>query len=393
MKILFVHEVSWFNKVVYEMHDFPELLSLNGHEVHFLDFDEGKPRARWKSVTTIESRAHKGSRVSVTTPPRFLPGIFGRLLATIIQPLVFIQLVKQIKPDVVVTYSIPTSGWQITNICNRKNIPVVARVIDIPHVLRETHFKPLVKWSEKYVFRNASFASTHNEALRQYCIGLGATPAKSSVIYPGVDMTRFVPAPTRHDLQTKTGIQPTDKVLLFMGTIFRFSGLVELLTELSPALLLDKSIKFLILGDGEDFNRLHQLAITLGVQDQVIMPGRIEYNLLADYLRLGHVALLPFKQELVTHGALPGKVLQYLACGLPTISTPLDGLQSMIPSNQGVLYANNSQEMANMAIDLATKPEQQHKLASLGVDLMVLHCNWKTQLQSFEQMIRSFQRV
>jgi len=29
------------------MHDFPELLSLNGHEVHFLDFDEGKPRARW----------------------------------------------------------------------------------------------------------------------------------------------------------------------------------------------------------------------------------------------------------------------------------------------------------------------------------------------------------
>ena len=393
MKILFVHEVSWFNKVVYEMHDFPELLSLNGHEVHFLDFDEGKPRARWKSVTTIESRAHKGSRVAVTTPPRFLPGIFGRLLATIIQPLVFIQLVKQIKPDVVVTYSIPTSGWQITNICNRKNIPVVARVIDIPHVLRETHFKPLVKWSEKYVFRNASFASTHNEALRQYCIGLGATPAKSSVIYPGVDMTRFVPAPTRHDLQTKTGIQPTDKVLLFMGTIFRFSGLVELLTELSPALLLDKSIKFLILGDGEDFNRLHQLAITLGVQDQVIMPGRIEYNLLADYLRLGHVALLPFKQELVTHGALPGKVLQYLACGLPTIATPLDGLQSMIPPNQGILYANNSQEMANIAIELVSNLDQQHELASLGVELMILHCNWKTQIQSFEQMIRGFQHA
>lgn len=393
MKILFVHEVSWFNKVVYEMHDFPELLSLQGHEVHFLDFDEGKPRARWKSATTIESRAHKGSRVSVTTPPRFLPGIFGRLLAIFIQPLVFLRLVNQIKPNVVVTYSIPTSGWQITNICNRKNIPIVARVIDIPHVLRETHFKPLVKWSEKYVFRNASFVSTHNEALRQYCIGLGATQAKSSVIYPGIDLTRFFSAPPRHDLQTKVGIQPTDKVLLFMGTIFRFSGLVELLTQLAPAFRLDKSLKLLVLGDGEDFNRLHQLAITLDLQNQVIMPGRIEYNLLADYLRLGHVALLPFKQELVTHGALPGKVLQYLACGLPTISTPLDGLQSMIPPNQGILYANSSQEMANMAIDLATKPEQQHKLASLGVDLMNLRCNWKTQLQSFEQMIRSFQHA
>jgi glycosyltransferase involved in cell wall biosynthesis len=178
-----------------------------------------------------------------------------------------------------------------------------------------------------------------------------------------------------------------------MGTIFRFSGLVELLTELSPALLLDKSIKFLILGDGEDFNRLHQLAITLGVQDQVIMPGRIEYDLLADYLRLGHVALLPFKQELVTHGALPGKVLQYLACGLPTIATPLDGLQSMIPPNQGILYANNSQEMANIAIELVSNLDQQHELASLGVELMILHCNWKTQIQSFEQMIRGFQHA
>ena len=390
MKILFVHEVSWFNKVVYEMHDFPELLSLNGHEVHFLDFDEGKPRARWKSVTTIESRAHKGSQVSVTTPPRFLPGIFGRLLATIIQPLVFIQLVKQIKPDVVVTYSIPTSGWQITYICNKMNIPIVARVIDIPHVLRKTHFKPLVKWSEKYVSRNASFVSTHNEALRKYCIGLGAAPTKSSVIYPGIDTTRFFPATPRHDLQTKVGVQPTDKVLLFMGTIFRFSGLIELLTDLACALRLDKSLKFLILGDGEDFNQLRQLAISLGLQNQVIMPGRIEYDLLADYLRLGHVALLPFKQELVTHGALPGKILQYLACGLPTIATPLDGLQSMIPPSQGILYANNSQEMANMAIELISKPDQQHELASFGVELMTLHCNWKTQLQSFEQMIASF---
>ena len=86
MRILFVHEVSWFNKVVFEMHDFPELLSLNGHEVHFLDFDEGEPRAKWRPLTTIETRAHEGSRVAVTTPPRFLPGILGRLLATIIQP-------------------------------------------------------------------------------------------------------------------------------------------------------------------------------------------------------------------------------------------------------------------------------------------------------------------
>ena len=393
MKILFVHEVSWFSKVVYEIHDFPELLSLQGHEVHFLEFEENDSRTHWKSVTSAETRSHAGSKVDVISPPHLFSGILRRLAAVVIQPFVFIRLLKKIGPDVVVTYSIPTSGWQVVAICKRKGVPVIVRAIDISHKLRKTRFAAIIKLAERFVYRNADYVCANNEALRQYCIGLGAAPTKSSVIYPGIDMTRFFPAPSRHDLQTKVGIQPTDKVLLFMGTIFRFSGLVELLTELAPAFRLDKSLKLLVLGDGEDFNRLHQLAITLDLQNQVIMPGRIEYNLLADYLRLGNVALLPFKQELVTHGALPGKVLQYLACGLPTVSTPLDGLQSMIPPNQGILYANNSQEMANMAVDLVSKPDQQHELASLGVDLMILHCNWKTQLQSFEQMIRSFQRV
>lgn len=393
MKILFVHEVSWFNKVVFEMHDFPELLSLNGHEVHFLDFDEGKPRARWKPVTTIETRAHAGSQVSVTTPPKFLPGILGRLLATIIHPLIFLRLIKKIKPEVVVTYSIPTSGWQIAKICNLKKIPIVVRVIDIPHVLRETHFKPLVKWSERYVFGHADFVSTHNEALRQYCIGLGASPDKSSVIYPGIDMARFFPEPPRLDLQVKVGIQPTDTVLLFMGTIFRFSGLIELLVELAPTLQEDASLKFLILGEGEDFIRLQELAESLGLQHQVIMPGRIEYDLLADYLRLGHVALLPFRPEPVTHGALPGKILQYLACGLPTIATPLDGLQSMIAPDQGVLYANGPQEMVKMAIQLASNADQRSQLSLRGVNLMNLHCNWQNQIQTFKKLIIDLQHA
>ena len=387
MKILFVHEVSWFNKVVYEMHDFPELLSLNGHQVHFLDFDEGKPRARWKPVTTTESRAHKGSKVSVTTPPRILPGIFGRLLAIFIQPIIFLKLIKQIEPDVVVTYSIPTSGWQITKICNIKKIPIVLRAIDVSHVLRESHFNALVRWSERYVFKNTDFVSTHNESLRQYCIGHGAQLDKSSVIYPGIDMKRFLPSAPRKDLQTTLGIRPSDSVLVFMGSIFRFSGLVELFTELTPALHNDPSLKLLILGDGEDLDRLRKLAFSNELQSQVITPGRIEYDLLADHLCLGHVALLPFRQELVTHSALPGKILQYLACGLPTIATPLNGLLSMIAPGQGVVYAPDLDKMAMEAVRLVNDPHRRNTMSHLGLELMNDICNWNAQITQFETLL------
>ncbi len=389
MKVLFVHEVSWFKKVVFEMHDFPELLSLRGHQVHFLDFDEGKSRTKRRVLTTIETRAHAGSRVAVTTPPRVLPGILGRLLATIVQPLVFLYLVRRIRPDVVVLYSVPTSGWQITAVCRWKKIPIVARVIDVSHVLRVTRFQLLVKWAERFVFRNANFVSTHNEVLRQYCIGLGASSEKSSVIYPGIDTKRFYPALPRKDLQRQFKIQANDKVIVFMGTLFRFSGLVELITELAPALRNDRSLIFLILGEGEDFDRLKQLVSSLGMSNQVLMTGRIEYEQLADHIRLGQVAVVPFRPELVTHGALPGKVLQYLACGLPTIATPLRGLQSMVSDGQGVMYADSSRDMAGKAVQLVNNSQQRGEVASGGLRLIDRHCNWETQIQKFELLLES----
>ena len=387
MKILFVHEVSWFSKVVYEIHDFPELLSLSGHDVSFLEFEEHNPRAKWKSVESVESRSHTGSKVNVISPPHVFSGITRRLAAMIIQPLVFIRLLKRMNPDVVVTYSIPTSGWQVVSICRRRNIPIVVRAIDVSHKLRKTRFEKAIKHAERFVYRNADHVCANNEALRQYCISLGASLERSSVIYPGIDLARFYPAPPRQDLQNELGIKPTDSVLLFMGTIFRFSGLTEILAELGPAFHNNPSLKFLILGEGEDFIPLQRLVESLGLQHQVIMPGRIEYDILADYLRLGHVALLPFRPELVTHCALPGKVLQYLACGLPTIATPLNGLQSMIAPNQGVLYANNLKEMAVMAEQLSSDSQHMNLLSTKGIELMNSHCDWQLQMRLFEELL------
>jgi len=392
MKILFVHEVSWFNKVVYEMHDFPELLSLKGHEVFFLDFEEGKPRTRWRTTTTAESRAHPGSRVLVTSAPRFLPGILGRLLAVVIQPLAFLFLCRRIKPNVVVLYSVPTSGWQIVAMCRRMGLPVISRVIDVPHVLRKTRFVRLVKSAERYVFSRSDLVATHNEALREYCIEQGALRSRTAVILPGCDSKRFAPAPPNRELQQQLGIHPNQKVLVFMGTLFRFGGVHELVSELSIPLRQDSNLMFLVLGNGEDFSRVASLVEQLELNGQVLLSGRIEYDVLADYLRLGHVALLPFLPNLVTHCALPGKILQYLACGLPTIATPLRGLQSVVQEGEGVLYANSPSEMARLAVNLANDSAERVKLATRGVELMNQQCNWDRQIEQFEQLLLSVSR-
>ena len=117
------------------------------------------------------------------------------------------------------------------------------------------------------------------------------------------------------------------------------------------------------------------------------MPGRIEYDDLADYLHLGDVALLPFNPGIVTHNALPGKVLQYLACGLPTIATPVHGLTSMIPQGQGVIYVNDYSEMATAAISLVEDTNQQKLISERGLVSLTQHCDWNSQISKFENLL------
>jgi len=389
MKILFIHEVSWFKKPVFEMHDFPELLSLRGHEVSFIEYDEGKCRTRWRTLTSLESRAWADSRVVVITPPRFLPGIFGRILATIIQPFIFWRLVTVARPDVVVTYSVPTSGWQVIAICKMMHIPTVARIIDIAHVLRESRLSALIKQAEKYVYKNATFVSCNNEFLRNYCVENGASAEKSSVTYPGVDFTQFFPGEKNQSLMKTLQIQPSDRVLMYMGTVYRFSGLVEILHELSTSLKENPSLKFLVIGAGEDLPRLLIEARLLGLQEQIISVGNIEHSLLPDYLRLGDVALLPFKPELVAHAALSGKVLKYLAVGVPAVSTDLMGLKSAIHDGEGVIYCSGYSNFALSTIGLLENPHKCQQLSTEGLYKIARMCNWQVQIDEFTDILTS----
>ena len=39
MNVLFVHEVNWLRKVVFEIHTLAELMSLSGHRVYVIDYE------------------------------------------------------------------------------------------------------------------------------------------------------------------------------------------------------------------------------------------------------------------------------------------------------------------------------------------------------------------
>ena len=398
MRILFVHEVSWRKKVVYEIHDFPELLSIQGHDVSFLEYDEEEGNLGSNatqltkglfSSTSVMERGHSDSRVRVITPRRFLPGIFGRLLAVFLHPIAIWGEIKKNRPDVVVLYGIPTNGWQSAFICRRFGVPVLLRAIDVSHQLRKTALSSLIQIAERYVYKAVNHISANNAALAEYILLTSHTKATIDVLLPGVDLQKFKPEVKPTELMRKYQIREQDKVILFMGTLFRFSGLYELIQSAAESLLEDPQLKMLIIGDGEDRQRINAKISELHLEEKVICVGRIEYQDLPAYLLLGDVAVLPFLPLDVTEFAFPGKVLQYLSTGLPTVSTHLKGLESTFPPDSGFVFVSDTEEMVLQCREILKNSELHSSLSILGRQTMEEMCNWETQVAKFYGLLEN----
>ena len=112
-----------------------------------------------------------------------------------------------------------------------------------------------------------------------------------SVSIPGVDLTRFYPKKPSTMIQEELGIDGSDEVILFMGTLFSFSGIFEFLICIADELHSSQAVKVLIIGSGEDQDRINQTIEDLNLTRKVIVAGRIEYDFLNDYLNLGTIAI------------------------------------------------------------------------------------------------------
>ncbi len=381
MKVLFIHEVSYLDKVVYEMHDFPELLSLRGHAVSFIDFPEHEALWPWRRRTDrrcIKGRSFPEAEIDLISLPRLFPFPLDRLFAAVRGRRSILKWLKEIRPDVIVLYSVPTNGWQTIRAAEKLGVPVLARSIDVSHAIRRTIFRPLIRWAESYVFASADHVLFNNDALKNYGIGHGAKPDRSSVLFPGFAL------PTRVDRPSSTDVSFN---VVFMGSLFPFSGLDWFIEELAQSPEARSRIRLRIIGDGEIAEDLHCLVRDKGLGDIVTFAGRVAFDQLDGAMRGGLVGVLPFAEDPVARLALPGKVPQYLLSNLVTVSTRLEGLQSLLSEGEGVVYRPPGREFLDAVIDLLDNSDKRSVILNAGQLKIEEETNWPTQIAKFEEML------
>jgi glycosyltransferase involved in cell wall biosynthesis len=207
----------------------------------------------------------------------------------------------------------------------------------VPHAF----LRPIVLYAERWVYRNVDAILTLSPKLSDYVIESGCEKNKVELLPFGVDTSKFNPNVDSRKLKKSLDISDEDPVVVYVGTLFGFSGLDLYVKQFGNVIKEIPTAKLVIVGGGALQNRLEQLVSDLELSNSVLFTGFQPFDLMPQYINLSNVCINPFDVNATTRDIIPGKIIQYLACARPVIATPLPGMMSLLPGpTHGVVYSN-----------------------------------------------------
>lgn len=371
MNILFIHEVDWLNKVVFDIHTLAEALSLRGHKVFAIDYRSGmasnggsRPVGLKTARVPDVSRAFGGSKVSLIRPGIINIHGINRVSAAVTHRHEIARTIKREHIDAIVLYSVPTNGLQTLATARKLGVPVVFRSIDVLNqIAAHAYLRPAIRLLEKRVYSRADMILTLTPSLTDYVIAYGARPARVHLLPMPVDTGKFHPYQPAASYREKWGIGSDEKVMLFMGTLFDFSGLDELIPRMPDIIRQVPEARLLVVGDGPQRPKLDRLIAETGQADKITITGFQPYDTMPDYINLAHFCINTFAIMGTTRDIFPGKIVQYLACGKAVLASPLPGLLAITPGEvEGMAYYQDFDDLVEKAVTLLRDDDYRRRL-------------------------------
>jgi glycosyltransferase involved in cell wall biosynthesis len=376
VRILIVHEVNYLSKIIYEFQILPEILSILGHEIIIVDYNDSwksERNGKWMKLrTTVHRgihRAYAEASVTVRRPGMIRLPILSRMSGAVTAGMEVVRTIRQTRPDVILLYGLPTIGVQVVLASRHFKVPVVFRAIDVTHELVPGAFlAQATKILERFVFNAVDFNIALTPHLRSYILSYGVPEQRVRLLPSGVDAEMFSPGPRNDALLAQWGVKPGEPVVLFMGTIYRFSGLDHVIENYPRVLAQHPNAKLLLVGTGEDELRLKTMVAAQGLSGSVLFAGLQPYSILPDVIRSSDVCINPFELNGITKNILPTKLFQYMTCHKPVVATSLPGTRTFLSGEeQGIVYA--PLETFNDALSLLlSEPERRTALGNSGCE-------------------------
>ena len=208
---------------------------------------------------------------------------------------------------------------------------LVAR-LTLHSVVIYAHGEELTTWGHggkykamRFALRHADQVIANSEYTRDALIKMDVNPASIALIYPGVDVTRFHPGLACAELRQSVGVTDAGKLILSVGRLSRRKGFDQVIQALPALIHTGLDIQYVLIGIGEDYDYLLDLARKHGVADRVHLLGHVSDDDLPRWYNACDVFIMPNRE---INGDTEGFGMVFIeaaACGKPAIAGQAGG--------------------------------------------------------------------
>lgn len=320
--------------------------SVMGHEVTLMTHD-----ACVRDSYTLDPNINR-TGLDLTGPTQSPLHTLGQRLRKITLPR---SIIRTLGPDVVISFTYMTNcetvmaltATGIPIIISERNNPVAQRIPIFWRIMRMLLYprswavvmqtEKAAGWARRYVGKD-----------RVHVI------------------PNFVEPPVAHPGPCPIELPCTRYLVSAAGRLTHQKGFDLLIEAFARAARGRSDWGLVILGEGEDRGRLHDLVSRLSIQDRVILPGRI--GTIEPVLRRSDIFVLSSRYE-----GFPNVLLEAMAMGLPVISTdcPYGPSDIIRHGHDGMLVPNqDTQALAAALGALMDDDEERRRLASRSASVL-----------------------
>lgn len=183
------------------------------------------------------------------------------------------------------------------------------------------------KYPKAYYHKDADFLIPCSESIKKHMLSLGFSGENMLVVPNSLDICRYkIDITVRDPLRRKLGISEEQTVILAAGRFVEWKGFDILLQAyagiISSMPVISEKTSLLLIGDGEEKDKLTAMTRCLGIEEKVIMPGFVDD--IRPYLWASDIFVIPSKTP-EPFGII---LIEAMAAGLVPVATkgggPLD---------------------------------------------------------------------
>ena len=246
--------------------------------------------------------------------------------------------------------------------------------------VQKLQFRTLL-WLERMTYRLAHRVISTNESYRQVALTRGAKASDDvTVVRSGPDTSRMRPLVLLPALR-----RGKEHLICYLGIMGPQDG-VDVALRALAVLVHDmgrRDIRLALLGFGDCFEELRQLAHELALHEYVTFTGRADARMISEYLSSSDIGVSPDPLNPLNDVSTMNKTMEYMAYALPVVAFDLKETRVSAESAAVYVEPGDIEGFAKAIAELLDDPERRAAMAAAVRARAAAVLDWEPQKRAY----------